>query len=200
VRYNGQSLFNYGDISTCSFHATKIFHTGEGGAMFCKDFSLGLKMFYSHNFGHNGEEDFFGLGINAKMNELQAAMGLAVLPYIDILIEKRRQLIKEYKSHINLEGIKELKIRAGTDWNYSYYPLIFQTESELLKVKIKLNKNEIFPRRYFYHSLYTLDYVNSPEMKISRSISKQILCLPLYDSLEFHEVRKISNLINEIIK
>lgn len=200
VRYNGQSLFNYGDISTCSFHATKIFHTGEGGAMFCKDFSLGLKMFYSHNFGHNGEEDFFGLGINAKMNELQAAMGLAVLPYIDILIEKRRQLIKEYKSHINLEGIKELKIRAGTDWNYSYYPLIFQTESELLKVKIKLNKNEIFPRRYFYPSLDTLDYVNSPEMKISRSISKKILCLPLYDSLEFHEVRKISNLINEIIK
>ena len=199
VRYNGQSIFNFGDISTCSFHATKIFHTGEGGAMFCKDFSLGIKMFYSHNFGHNGEEEFFGLGINAKMSELQAAMGLAVLPYVDNLVEKRKELIKLYKQHLQFDNIKELRLRKGTEWNYSYYPIIFQTEIDLLKVKDYLNKKEIFPRRYFYPSLETLKYVKSPEMEISRSISKRILCLPLYESLRFNEVREIADLINKTL-
>lgn len=199
VKYNGQSIFNFGDISTCSFHATKIFHTGEGGAMFCKDFSLGLKMFYSHNFGHNGEEDFFGLGINAKMNELQAAMGLAVLPYVDRLVEKRKMLIKEYKKHLGFDHLTELKLREGTEWNYSYYPIIFETETHLLNVKTELNKKDIFPRRYFYPSLDTLNYVESPEMEISRNISKRILCLPLYESLQFNEVKEIADLINSII-
>jgi dTDP-4-amino-4,6-dideoxygalactose transaminase len=78
VEYNGKSIFDYGDVSTCSFHATKLFHTGEGGALFCSDKALRHKMFYSHNFGHNGQLDFHGLGINGKISELQAAMGLAV--------------------------------------------------------------------------------------------------------------------------
>ena len=91
VKYKGESIFNFGDVSTCSFHATKIFHTGEGGAMFCKDPELYKKLFYSHNFGHKGETDFHGLGINAKMSELQAAMGLAVLPHLSGLIEARKK-------------------------------------------------------------------------------------------------------------
>ena len=83
VKYKNKSLFNYGDVSTCSFHATKLFHTGEGGALFCKDKELMHQLYYHHNFGHNGPESFYGLGINAKMSELQAAMGLAVLPYME---------------------------------------------------------------------------------------------------------------------
>src|SRR5450432_2295874 len=86
VQYKGQSIFNFGDISTCSFHATKLFHTAEGGALFCREESLKLKLFYSHNFGHNGPYDFSGLGINAKISELQAAMGLSILPYMDNII------------------------------------------------------------------------------------------------------------------
>ena len=200
VNYNGQSIFNYGDISTCSFHATKIFHSGEGGAMFCKDFSLGLKMFYSHNFGHSGEENFAGLGINAKMNELQAAMGLCVLPYLNQFIEKRKKLVTAYKEHLLFDHLRNLKIREATEWNYSYFPVIFDTEEDLLRVKAQLNKKEIFPRRYFYPSLDSLSYVDSQAMEISRSISRRILCLPLFESLKVEDVKKISKLINQALK
>src|SRR5690554_1140381 len=87
VKYNGKSVFEYGDVSTCSFHATKLFHTGEGGAMFSSNAELQHKLFYSHNFGHNGPLDFHGLGINAKISELQASMGLAVIKYMDVILE-----------------------------------------------------------------------------------------------------------------
>ena len=85
VTYKGKSIFEYGDISTCSFHATKLFHTGEGGAIFCKDQDLFHQIYYSHNFGHNGPLDFYGLGINGKISELQAAMGLAVFPNMEMI-------------------------------------------------------------------------------------------------------------------
>ena len=96
VKYKGKSIFEYGDISTCSFHATKLFHTGEGGAIFCKDPGLFHQVFYSHNFGHNGPVNFFGLGINAKLSELQAAMGLAVYPYLKYIINERAKIVRFY--------------------------------------------------------------------------------------------------------
>ena len=183
VKYKGESIFNFGDVSTCSFHATKLFHTGEGGAMFCKDEELNRKLFYSHNFGHKGELEFHGLGINAKMSELQAAMGIAVLPYVQGIIESRREIVKVYDNNLNFNKLKKMLIREDTDWNYSYYPIIFESEKQLLKVQEALNKEQIFPRRYFYPSLNTLDYIEFTEMKISEDISKRILCLPLYKSI-----------------
>ena len=99
VKYNNQSIFNYGTISTCSFHATKIFHTGEGGAIFCNDTELFHKIYYSHNFGHNGPTDFYGLGINAKISELQAAMGLAVFNHIDEIFEERKKVVDDYNKN-----------------------------------------------------------------------------------------------------
>ena len=91
VKYKGTSIFNYGDVSTCSFHATKLFHTGEGGAIFCKDEYLYKDLFDKHNFGHKGELDFSGLGINGKMSELQAGMGFAVLPYVQEIDGKQEK-------------------------------------------------------------------------------------------------------------
>lgn len=199
VKYKGESLFSYGDVSTCSFHATKLFHTGEGGAMFCKDEELNQQLFYSHNFGHKGELEFHGLGINAKMSELQAAMGLAVLPYIQEIIESRKQVVKTYDKNLNFNKLKKMLIREDTDWNYSYYPIIFENEKQLLKVQKALNKEQIFPRRYFYPSLNTLDYVTFIEMKISEDISKRILCLPLYKDLNNVEIESISGIVNKII-
>ncbi len=199
VKYKGESLFSYGDVSTCSFHATKLFHTGEGGAMFCKDEELNQQLFYSHNFGHKGELEFHGLGINAKMSELQAAMGLAVLPYIQEIIVSRKQVVKTYDKNINFNKLKKMLIREDTDWNYSYYPIIFENEKQLLKVQKALNKEQIFPRRYFYPSLNTLDYVTFIEMKISEDISKRILCLPLYKDLNNVEIELISGIVNKII-
>lgn len=199
VKYNGRSLFEFGDISTCSFHATKVFHTGEGGAMFCKDEDLYKKLFYSHNFGHNGPLDFYGLGINAKMSELQAAMGLAVLPYVDSLIQRRKEIVGLYDQLLNFEILKRILIRKDTDWNYSYFPVIFETEKQLLKTQLFLNNANIFPRRYFYPSLNTLNYVDFAEMKISEDISKRILCLPLFKDLKLNQIVKITRIINAVL-
>ncbi len=199
VNYLGNSLFEYGDISTCSFHATKLFHTGEGGAMYTQDKNLQKKMFYSHNFGHNGELNFHGLGINAKMSELQAGMGLAVLPYVDELIKARKKIVEDYDENLNFKKFRRLRIREGTDWNFSYYPIMFENEKHLLKVQEALNKESIFPRRYFYPSLNTLNYVEAGEMKISEDISKRILCLPLYKDLKKSEIELISGIVNKII-
>ena len=91
VTYKDQSIFNYGDVSTCSFHATKLFHTGEGGALFCQNEDTYQEMWYRHNFGHDGPERYHGLGMNAKMSELQAAMGLTVLPYMAHILNERKR-------------------------------------------------------------------------------------------------------------
>lgn len=198
VKYKNKSIFNYGDVSTCSFHATKLFHTAEGGAMFTNDEELFSKLFYSHNFGHNGPTEFHGLGINGKISELQAAMGLSVLKSIDEIIFERKKVVDFYDQHLNFEILKKIKIREYTDWNYSYYPVIFSTEVELLQTLERLSKNNIFPRRYFYPSLNKIDFVDGKEMPISESIASRIICLPLYVGLKQEELKHICQLINQM--
>lgn len=195
VKYKGKSIFEYGDISTCSFHATKLFHTGEGGAIFCKDPELFHKIFYSHNFGHDGPLAFHGLGINGKISELQAAMGLAVLPYMDEIIKKRAAVVELYKANINSIGACQLKIRANTNWNYSYFPIIFENEDFLLDVERRLKDSEILPRRYFFPSLNSLPYMSPVDVAISEDIAKRILCLPLFADLTKNDLLKIVSLI-----
>ncbi len=197
VNYNGQSLFNYGDVSTCSFHATKIFQTAEGGSMFCNDADLYHKLYYSHNFGHDGSLKFHGLGINGKISELQAAMGLAMLPYMEEIIVERKRVVEYYNNNLRTEFIQTLKIREGTDWNYSYYPIIFDNEKLLLEVERNLNENNIVPRRYFYPSLNTLKYVEGNPMPISESIASRIMCLPLYVNLEEENLKLICSIVNK---
>ena len=196
VRYEGQSIFNYGDISTCSFHATKLFHTGEGGAAFCKDEELNHKLFYSHNFGHNGPLDFHGLGINGKISELQAAMGLSVFPYMSHILQGRKKAVDFYNTHLNSNKTQALKLREAVEWNFSYYPVIFQTEERLLHVQKKLNEHNIFPRRYFYPSLNNINYLQRGSMAVSESVAKRIMCLPLYDTIAEETLALISNIVN----
>ena len=199
VKYDGKSIFNYGDVSTCSFHATKIFHTGEGGCMITTNKELHEKLFYHHNFGHNGPENFHGIGINAKTSELQAALGLAVFNHLDEIFDGRKKAVEMYNQRLDFSKIQKMKLRENTEWNYHYYPAIFESEEILLKVKEALNKEDIFPRRYFYPSLNTIKYLNGEAMPISESISKRILCLPLYAELQPEMVEKISNIINQNI-
>jgi dTDP-4-amino-4,6-dideoxygalactose transaminase len=199
VTYNKQSIFEYGDVSTCSFHATKLFHTGEGGALFCSDELLRYKMFYSHNFGHNGPLDFHGLGINGKISELQGAMGLAVLPHMDFILKGRKEVVEYYNDHLDFSKIKTMKIRENTVWNYSYFPVVIESEDQLLRVQKVLNEQEIFPRRYFYPSLNTINYVKGGEMPFSESIASRILCLPLYVDLDITDVQKIVAILNSNI-
>lgn len=197
VKYNDKSIFDYGDISTCSFHATKLFHTGEGGAIFSRNPDLQHKLFYSHNFGHKGALEFYGVGINGKISELQAAMGLSVLPYMGEILSERKKIIDYYSLNLDLSQIQVLKIRENTLWNYSYYPIICQTEEQLLRIEKKLNENEIFPRRYFYPSLNTIEYTKGARMPISESISARILCLPLYVGISVEQLKTIVCIINE---
>lgn len=196
VQYKNKSIFAYGDVSTCSFHATKLFHTGEGGAIFTDDEELRHKIYYSHNFGHNGPLHFHGLGINGKISELQAAMGLCVLPYIDQIKAKRKVICETYDNLLDYSKVKKLRIRENTNWNYSYYPVIFSDEEALLSAEKVLNSHRIFPRRYFYPSLNTINYIKGKRIRTSESVSKRILCLPLYDSLSFDDSIEIIKLIN----
>ncbi|MGB3453647.1 MAG: DegT/DnrJ/EryC1/StrS family aminotransferase [Moheibacter sp.] len=196
VNYNGKSVFNYGDISTCSFHATKIFHTGEGGALFSNDKELRLPLYYSHNFGQITPIEFYAEGINAKISELQAAMGLSVFPYMNEIISERKKVVEKYDQLLDFSKLQRLKIRPGTDWNYSYYPVLFGSEELLLEKVAEMNKNEIFPRRYFYPSLNTIPFANGKEMPVSEDVSKRVLSLPLYVGLEEDEIKKICDIIN----
>jgi len=196
VTYQGKSIFEYGDVSTCSFHATKLFHTGEGGALFCKDADLFHQLFYSHNFGHDGPLSFHGLGINGKMSELQAAMGLAVLPYMQEILEGRSRVVSWYDEFLKLESLEQIKIRTETDWNSAYYPVLFESENHLLEIEKSLHDIEVFPRRYFYPSLTNLPYVPQSSCEIASSVSSRILCLPLFYSLSEHEVKRIASIIN----
>jgi len=197
VTYQGKSIFDYGDVSTCSFHATKLFHTGEGGAVFSNEKNLFDKIFYSHNFGHNGPLDFHGLGVNAKISELQAAMGLAVLPHLPTILSSRADIVEKYDNGLDFSTVSKLPIREDTVWNYSYYPVIFESEATLLNVQKALLEKDVLPRRYFYPSLNTIRYTNGKPMPISESIASRILCLPLYVGLTQQEIDIILQVINQ---
>ncbi len=200
VEHKGKSIFEYGDVSTCSFHATKLFHTGEGGAIFCKDPDLFHQIYYSHNFGHNGPLEFHGLGINGKISELQAAMGLAVFPYMEMIISERKKVIDFYKKELNFDSMSTQSHLAETNWNNCYFPALLENEKILLEVERVLNEEQICPRRYFFPSLNHLPYVAECQTPITSQISKRILCLPLYVGLEEHTLHKICELINSTIQ
>lgn len=196
VKYKDKSLLNYGDISTLSFHATKLFHTIEGGALIINDNELARKARYLINFGIENAESIPHLGTNAKMNEFEAAMGLCILDEIDNIKDSRKEIYNLYKKE--LSGIVQFqKQNKNSTQNYSYFPVVFKSEKELLKVQKVLNEKGIFPRRYFYPSLDTLDYIEPKQgCQISRDISKKILCLPIYVELE----KDIQDSIIKIIK
>lgn len=196
VKFKGQSILNYGDISTLSFHATKVFHTIEGGALIVNDDALYEKARLMINFGISGPESIQCLGINAKMNEFQAAMGLCILDAIDEIIAQRKKVFDYYVS--NLSGSVTLqKHEKNSTQNYSYMPVLFEDEAILEKVVSKLRRNGINPRRYFYPCLSNLNYIkDNPILPQAEDISKRILCLPLYDSLSLADTERIVSIVN----
>lgn len=197
VQYKGKSLLSFGDVSTLSFHATKLFHTVEGGAIITNsgvEFEQRIKLLRS--FGFEGEQ-YILAGINGKNSEFHAAMGLCNLKYIDEIILKRKRISEIYDRYLDNKFTRPY-ISKDVDYNYAYYPVIFETEEDLLITQNKLSKNGIESRRYFYPSLnklpYLPDYYSCP---ISEDISSRILCLPLFSDLMHVEVERISNLIME---
>jgi dTDP-4-amino-4,6-dideoxygalactose transaminase len=199
VRYKGPSLLTHGDISTLSFHATKLFHTVEGGALVTNDDEIAHRIGYMRNFGHKGPEDFWGLGINGKNSEFHAAMGLSILPAIDTIIAERKRLSEMYDRLLSHANSLRPRSPSGTLYNYAYYPVLFRSAVELLSVRTNLNANNIFPRRYFYPSLNTLNYVPTSQMPVSESTSERVLCLPLYDSLGDENLGLITGIVRKAL-
>ena len=193
--YKDQSIFNYGDISTVSFHATKLYHTVEGGAVCTPDAELLKTMAYMRNFGHDGPERFHGVGINGKNSEFHAAMGLAVLPHVEEILEQRKTQCLRYDALLENMRIERPTITEGCGYNYAYYPVLFESEDVLLKVESALKRREIFPRRYFYPSLSSLEYVPDQETPVCDDIAKRVLCLPLYHTLSEAEQRMIARIL-----
>lgn len=195
---NGKSLLNYGDISTCSFHATKIFHTIEGGSIIAKDDKVFDTLFKLRQFGHI-YDDYYLPGINAKNSEVHAAMGLSVLPDVPKIIQERKSISDLYDSL--LTGIQRPYYnKESFIYNYGYYPIILESEEQTLKMKASLEAEDIFPRRYFYPSLNMLPYVQESAGKcpVSEEICKRVLCLPLYAGLAMDDVHRIAGIVKQI--
>jgi len=199
VQYNGGSLLSYGDATILSFHATKLFHTIEGGAIIFKnkeDLERAKPMI---NFGIDGPDLITELGINAKMNEFQAAMGLCVLDEMNTILEERAKIWHHYQQSLQ-DHLQLIQFNPHSSNNYSYFPVVFDSEEMLLKVKAALNKQGINPRRYFYPSLDTLDYLQPHDKnKISRNIASRVLCLPIYPGLKQFYLQNIIEVIKSCL-
>jgi len=195
----GKSLLEYGDITATSLHATKLFNTAEGGGCITINHELNEKLKRIRFFGYNDEKDIVEDGFNGKMTEVHAALGIANLKYYDDVLNDRKEKYNLYKEALsNIPSLTFQKIKQGTP-NYSYFPVIFESESQLQKIEKALNTENIFPRRYFYPSVNTytniLEYQPTP---VSEDIAKRILCLPLYWNLKNHEIEKIIQIIYKI--
>ncbi|MES2559950.1 MAG: DegT/DnrJ/EryC1/StrS family aminotransferase [Bacteroidota bacterium] len=188
TQYKGKSVFSYGDISTTSFHATKLFHTIEGGAVFCGNMDLLNKMSFMRNFGYNGPENFEEVGINGKNSEFHAAMGIVNLKYITPILATRRKQYERYQKWLTPASIRFPKTMAHTDYNFAYCPIILENETITLSIIKSLEENSISPRRYFHPSLNTIPLYKANTTPISESLSKHIICLPLYHTLTDPEI------------
>lgn len=195
--YKGKSVFAYGDVSTTSFHATKLYHTIEGGAVITKDPELLKKMAFMRNFGHNGPDDFAEVGINGKNSEFHAAMGLVNLKHIDRILTSRKELSAYYNLKLQKTELQKPEIEKDTDYNYAYYPVVFATEEQLLTAVKLMNDQNIFPRRYFYPLLSNFFTKEKYDLPVSDSISKRILCLPLFEGLQQEEIDGICKHIED---
>lgn len=195
VTYQGESLLKHGDAATLSFHATKLFHTIEGGAIVFKRKEYLERARKMINFGITGPESIEELGINAKMNEFQAAMGLCVLDEMEDNLQARAQVWHRYQQ--SLPETLQLQVKHETlGYNYAYFPVVFQTEEQAVRVAATLKENGVMARRYFYPSLESVECLGADSEKpVSKDIACRILCLPIYAELSCEGLVKITEII-----
>lgn len=187
VKYKGESLLKHGDAATLSFHATKLFHSIEGGAIVFKrkeDLERAKRMI---NFGLTGPETIDELGINAKMNEFQAAMGLCVLDEIENNLATRKELWEAYREGL-ADKLQFQRLQPHSTQNYAYVPVLFGSEDSMKAVMASLHEQDIYPRRYFYPSLELVDLYSGDACPVSSDTAKRILCLPIYNGLDADKV------------
>ncbi len=199
VQLNGRSIFEYGDISTCSLHATKLYHSIEGGLVITKDAELLKKLARMRNFGIAGFDSFSDLGLNGKNSEFHAAMGLVNLKHMLEIGDKRKVLTNRYDQNLRtLQALRPMW-HPQSENNAAYYPVVLESEELLLKIIDGLRVAEIGTRRYFYPSLASaLPYLSPQEFKVTDDLSRRVLCLPLYYDLTLEEVDLICRKILRI--
>jgi hypothetical protein len=199
--WKGESLLNFGDISATSLHATKLLNTAEGGACTTRNPELDQKLKRIRFFGHNEVKDVVEDGFNGKLTEVHAALGLANLKYYDAVLADRKRKYLRYKESLSgLPGIRFQQIRNGEP-NYSYFPVILDSEVQLLKTEKALAEQQIFPRRYFYPSVNTYTKIVSYQpAPVSEDIASRILCLPLYFALTDQELDQIASIVRSSVE
>ena len=196
--YKKKHLVSFGDISTLSFHATKLFHTGEGGAVITNSDKLAKKIKLYRAFGHT-YDTYTTYGINAKNSELHAAMGLSIFPSLPAIYKKLTQRSNLYDTYFTGTSLKLPASGIHTKVNHAYYPVIFKTEAALRNVVRALEKKHIYPRRYFYPSLNTLPFLHTNTCPKSESIASRVLCLPLYATLPATSVKTIATIVRSYL-
>lgn len=203
TKYKEKGIGSYGDVSCFSFHATKVFNSIEGGAVCYKDERIGKLLYELKNFGIHGPEEVSAVGANAKMNEFSAAMGICNLRHVEDEISKRKKIVKHYRNRLdNIEGIKLCREQENVKSNYAYFPVLFEEKefgASRTEVFNKLQESNIGARKYFYPLTNTFscfygkyDVNKTP---VALHISKRVLTLPLYATLEIEDVDRICDVI-----
>lgn len=204
VNWHGGSVLKYGDLSVLSFHATKVYNTFEGGAIVCPDAKTKTRIDQLKNFGHAGEVTVVAPGINGKMNEFSAALGLLQLKYIDGAIERRKAIDKAYRERLrNVAGIRCLDDAGESRANYAYFPILVQPNYPLSRdgLNERLREVGIYPRRYFYpliseYPMYRgLPSAHRDTLPVASAAAQQVLCLPIYPDLPLSEVERVTGFI-----
>jgi dTDP-4-amino-4,6-dideoxygalactose transaminase len=204
VRVNGESVLKAGDMSTLSFHATKVYNTIEGGALICHDEATKKRIDYLKNFGFAGETTVVAPGINSKMDEIRAAYGLLNLKQVDNAIAKRKAVADKYREALkNIDGIRFLPDIEGVRHNYAYFPIFVSKEYGISRDELYalLQKHNIYGRRYFYPLISTfsaykgLDSANPANLPIAHKLADQVLCLPMFATLDEEGVNRVIDVV-----
>lgn len=196
----GKSLLSYGDYSILSTHATKLFHTANGGFVISKSAEAKEQIDRLKNFGHDGQNNFNGIGINGKNSELHAALGLCLLDHSKELVSKRRKQWDIYFEQLTGSRFKCLNVENKEGFNGAYFPITCPPDIDCDALISMAKSKEIEIRKYFYPSLDTLDYVNGGVMPVSRNMADRICCLPLYHEMTSDEQMKVIELLKSILK
>lgn len=210
VKKNNQPVMNWGDLSILSFHATKVYNSFEGGAIICQDEKTKRRIDLLKNFGIADEVTVIEPGINAKMNEVQAAFGLLQLKHVDKYIADRKKVADLYAKLLkDIEGLRYIHQEEGVEYNYAYFPILINTEKFGMsrdEVYYELQKHDIFGRRYFYplitdFPIYRgMPSANAENLPIATQTAKEVLCLPIYPHLPLEQVERICNLLKSFKK
>jgi len=197
VNQKGSSILNHGNVSTLSFHATKLLNTAEGGACVTADAQVAERLKRMRFFGFNDAKEIVDVGMNAKMSEISAALGLANLVHLDTIRSNRKKAYELYQNHLNELSFIQFQHFDPDEYNYSYMPVLLDSQERLEHIINKLSEQNIYPRRYFHPALHTLKcFEHITPLPVAERVAENILCLPLYDTLSDNDIEYICSLIS----